>query len=246
MRSLFLCSFTFFLLGCGHNRRSDPLRDARGDGSGRDGYFNHRDAVSLRDTADVAGDRRGDAADAGDGRSDGAAECVADCECPSNCLLGHCIESDAPRLGLCAPDGDCRCVNGRCDERECCIKPDGEVATFLSPECTGADPRKMELACDELVWGCPADRPYCCDTYRDDDPGPRLCYEEPVAWEMMYGICIERTPDGMEARCELEYRNCPRERTHCCGLYRGVAPRDPITEVCADHPVRGWMCSSPP
>lgn len=240
MKSIILCSFTLLLFSCGYNQRHGYPLDAGGDTIRRDGELNRRDVLSDRDAADAHGDQYNDAS---------TSECVSDCECTGNagnCFAGQCIENGWARLGLCGPDGDCQCINGRCDERQCCIKPDGEVATFLSPECTGADPRKMELACDELVWGCPTEKPYCCDTYRDDDPGPKLCYDEPVVWEMMYGICIERTPDGMEARCELEYRNCPPARPHCCGLYRDAALQDSFVEVCADHPVRGWRCSSPP
>jgi hypothetical protein len=61
---------------------------------------------------------------------DAGVPCQADCECPSQCCNGgYCWAGcGRPVLGLCGvPGNDCPCAGGACDERHCCVLPNGGV-----------------------------------------------------------------------------------------------------------------------
>ena len=57
-------------------------------------------------------------------------ECRGDCECPEGaCVAGTCDPYAASsRRGICESiGGDCACIGGNCDERGCCVLPDGTI-----------------------------------------------------------------------------------------------------------------------
>jgi hypothetical protein len=65
--------------------------------------------------------------------------CTVDCECGMLvCVDGFCQVRGRLSHGLCNPYGgpaDCACVGGTCDERWCCVLPDGTIAGPSSPAC---------------------------------------------------------------------------------------------------------------
>ncbi len=77
--------------------------------------------------------------------------CRADCECTvalaggDTCEGGMCVYRGRIPIGLCAPPGTepgpryCACVGGTCDDRQCCVLPDGTVATASDPACLTTD-----------------------------------------------------------------------------------------------------------
>jgi hypothetical protein len=66
--------------------------------------------------------------------------CTADCECRGyglSCTYpGVCGVQGAPDIGVCGlPGWDCPCVGGTCDERHCCVLPDGGIDPGSGPAC---------------------------------------------------------------------------------------------------------------
>ena len=92
--------------------------------------------------------------DAADGGVDGGVECNHDCECAvlptpvgggglCDLRLHRCFVGGVPPTNICSrmpgpgplPDGYCACRGGTCDERRCCVLPDGRIPYLTDPEC---------------------------------------------------------------------------------------------------------------
>ena len=71
-----------------------------------------------------------------------APSCTADCECPTRCCdLGVCRACGRPALGLCGGgERACPCIGGTCDQRLCCVLPDGTIDPGTGPACTASRP----------------------------------------------------------------------------------------------------------
>src|SRR5688572_3429699 len=87
----------------------------------------------------------------GDGsaaRSGGQA-CTADCECHGDCCIdGACYPCGRRLHGLCGLQvtPGCPCFGGTCDERHCCVLPNGTIDPGGGPACTAECPCESGLA----------------------------------------------------------------------------------------------------
>jgi hypothetical protein len=78
-----------------------------------------------------------------DPRPDGA-PCTADCECGSSsaCCMGtpqgECV-AQCGRLDFGFCGYDCPCAGGTCDDRHCCVLPDGAIDNGFGAACTAPD-----------------------------------------------------------------------------------------------------------
>ena len=68
--------------------------------------------------------------------------CTADCECSAlgfaGCTYQHqCGSVGRPPQGICYADQSplCPCVGGTCDDRHCCLLPDGGIDPGWGPAC---------------------------------------------------------------------------------------------------------------
>ena len=73
--------------------------------------------------------------------------CTADCECLQYSRAcdsdGTCHSVGRPPFGLCpfnpGSSYSCPCVGGACDERGCCVLPDGGIDNGFGPACMPPD-----------------------------------------------------------------------------------------------------------
>jgi hypothetical protein len=96
-----------------------------------------------------AGGADGGAASSGGSVSDAGKACVADCECDDASICDQvthrCSWSPVLRYGICHID--CPCTGGTC-AGECCVMPDGGVATSFSAACdTSGQPCVSDCQC---------------------------------------------------------------------------------------------------
>ena len=71
-----------------------------------------------------------------------ARTCTADCECTAIgdvCRYGECVRRPGVPEGICSIDGGgpmpCPCLGGSCDDRGCCVLPDGAIDNGSGPAC---------------------------------------------------------------------------------------------------------------